>query len=154
MTPETPDSNRRDPSEGLDPALRDAVQRILNDPMPSGLTSRATEAARRIATGYPTRPAHRMRPWSVAAIAASITLVVLIVHFQAGKRPGDQAGKPAAHENVATAELNDLPTAWAYTQAARQSPEALEALLDRQVRALITAHRQLPPEEPFLRHTL
>jgi hypothetical protein len=154
MTTATPDDNRRDPSEELDPALCDAVQRILNDPMPPGLTARTLEAARRGSAGYPKRPAHRMRRWSVAAIAASIALVVLIAHFRAGERPGDQAGtppEPAAHENVATAELSDLPTAWAYTQAARQSPEALEALLDRQVRALIAANRQLPPEESWVR---
>ena len=110
-----------------------AVVRVRNRPMPEEVTRCALAAARHRAPHNPGEPRHRATFWAITATAASIALITLAVHFHAGHRAGDRAGtspEPMIGEDIGIASANDLPTAWAYVQAARQSPEALEELLD------------------------
>jgi hypothetical protein len=53
---------------------------------------------------------------------------------------------PTASEDVAAALADDLPTLWAYSKAARQSPEALDKLLDRQARQPFSANSRFLAE--------
>jgi hypothetical protein len=69
--------------------------------------------------------------WAGPAVAASIFLIALAARSTL---------PPANRQDLAAAFADDdLPTAWAYMKAARRSPEALDALLDRQARQSISA---------------
>jgi hypothetical protein len=155
MVAEREQNSGRPPLEELSPALRDAVESVLNDPMPEELTGRVLVAARRRVTRSTRLPTRRITSWAVLATAASIALIALAMHFHAGRTPNgplvQSPQPPVMRKDVPAASPNDLPTAWAYTQAARQSPEALDALLDRHARQSISANPRSSPEQASLR---
>jgi hypothetical protein len=151
------DRDRTAPLDDLSPALRRAVDAVLREPMPEGLTDRSLAAARRLQTLCPepqTPPSRRRQvtAWRVLALAASIGLVALLVWGRWGGPPGPNVAKksttpsetregdpftpdPGAILPVPEAPPVDrLPTMWAYRQAAGQSPQALDAMLDRDAR--------------------
>lgn len=156
--------------EELSPGLRDAVEQVLRDSMPEDLVRCALERAqcrltpgehhraesatdRRIrASGYNQK---RMVFWTLLATSASIGLIAIVMHFRAsGTDSRHVVSVPlqqvAGSKGPASSDGN-VPTAWAYTQAARQSPEALDALLDLHVTRSFSADRWSCPEQASLR---
>ena len=154
MVAERAENSGRPPLEELSPGLRDAVECVLSDPMPEELTSRALEAARHRVTRDTRKARRRITSGALLATAVSIALIALAVHFQTGRTRDGQAvvspRPPVIREEILPASAKDLPTAWAYTQAARQSPEALDALLDRHARQSISADPQFSPDKASL----
>ena len=131
-----PDITSRHSWQELSPGLRDAVLCILNDPMPEDLTCRGVDAVRRRVARYPRNTDRRIMSWIGPAIAASIAFFAVAAYIHAGRGVRSPI-RPAAGEHVATAIAVELPTAWAYMQAAGQSPQALDALLDRRTQQAI-----------------
>jgi hypothetical protein len=144
---------RREPSDShfldeLSPALRNAVGSVLRDPMPHDLARGALEQVqRRLAIGEGhhagsiaghRRSRRRVMFWALLATSISIGLIALAVlaRFAGTKAPEvviaprQQIVIPAAP----TVPDDNVPTAWAYHEALRQSPEAVDALLDRHAR--------------------
>ena len=83
MVAERAENNSRPPWEELSPGLRDAVECVLNDPLPEELTRRALEALRRQVARYPRKPRRRILSWTGSAIAASIVLIALAAYVRA-----------------------------------------------------------------------
>ena len=154
MVAERAENSKRPALEELAPGVREAVDCVLNDPMPDDLTRHALESLRHQTSQYPRKSRRRIMSWTVPAIAASIVLIVLAAYFRAVQTNGGRSVTspvlPTTRHDAA-ASANDSQTAWAYTQAARQSPEALDALLDRQSRQSITANSRFLPEQASLR---
>jgi hypothetical protein len=152
------DPTGADPLEDLSPGLRRAVEGVLRDPPPEDVTSRALAAARQVPVLRPeaASPTLRRRPrpaWRVLAVAASIGLVAGLAwwHWR-GPSDGQVATKPpspAAPGDVrpippgpGTPSGDRLPTLWAYRQAAEESPEALDAMLERDARWVLRPEPQ------------
>jgi hypothetical protein len=153
MNTERASNNRRHPLEELSPALRRAVQCVLDHSQPEDLTLRALEAVRPRVSQCPRKPRFRIFSWTGLAIVASIVLMVLAVCDRVAQtvdgRPSKVAMLPTVGEESAAAFADDLPTLWTYSQVVR-SPEALEALdalLDHQ------AHPSASPSSRLLAKT-
>jgi hypothetical protein len=154
------DRNSADPADRLSPALRRAVDGIVRDPLPDDVTRRALAAARQIGVPYSgaAGPALQRRPraaWRVLAVAASIGLVAGLVWWRWGGPPDGrvvvQPPVPSGPGNVQplpqrpeTPRGDRLPSLWAYRQAAGQSAEALDAMLDQDARDILR-----PEPHPF-----
>ena len=136
MPPELPGKDEERPTDELSPQLRRAVQEILDDHLPEDLMHRSIERAR-----LRRPPAQRLRRPRVAvlaalAAAASIAGVLVWLEFRDGSSAQEQIAEDKhpvrqavpVEEGAGAAET--LPTWWAYHQAARRAPEALDALLD------------------------
>jgi hypothetical protein len=150
------DENRLDragtgPLDDLSPALRRAVEGVLRDPPPEDVTSRALAAARQIGVPRPEAdgPTLRWHPraaWRVLAVAASIGLIAALVWWHWGGPPDRHVvvnpppspigpGNPQPiPQGPEAPQGHRLPTMWAYRQAARQSAEALDAMLAQDAR--------------------
>ena len=136
--------NCRFPREELSPGLREAVQQVMDDPLPEALMRRVLQATRRQVVYYPRRPHSRFLLWTAPVIAASIAWFALTTSYWAARAIGPSlAPLPTSHGEVVAALSDDLPTAWAYSRAARRSPETLYALMDRQSRQSIPAGSRL-----------
>ena len=163
-----PDRDRL-PLEELSLALRCAVERIVSSPVPGDLTRTALADARdRMPRPRPTYARRSLLCGSLVAVAL-VGVVAIAWQFRGGRSSNEQSlAKPLAPEALATsgpsasdARLSAaqsggnstragqptpahvyLPTAWAYCQAARQSPEALDAILDCHAHQAMTAERQ------------
>jgi len=159
------DRDRAFPLDDLSPALRRAVERVLREPMPENLAERALAAARRV-EAQPPQPrglALRRGPrtaWPVLALAASIGLVAVLVWSRWGGQPDPNVVQAPSNANPGVPQPvllpepppvspgpvalpgDRLPTLWAYRQAAGQSPEALDALLDRDARWMLRPEPQ------------
>jgi hypothetical protein len=135
--------------------VREAVNCVLNDPMPDELTRHALDALRHQTSQYPRKARRRIASWTVPAIAASIVVIALAAYFRATQTDDGRSGTapvlPTTRQDAPAASANDLPTAWAYTLAARQSPDALDALLDRHTRQSISANARFSPKQASLR---
>jgi len=145
--------------DDLGPALRRAVEGVLRDPPPEGLTARALAAARQVESSHSTaaRPAlgrHRRATWWGVAVAASIGVAAALAlwHWD-GWLPKPVAVQPApvgsgnvepAPHNPETMPDGRRPSLWAYRQAARQSEEALDEALDRDARQVLAPGSQVP----------
>ena len=143
------DHDRTSPSDELGPALRRAVDAVLREPMPEGLTDRSLTAARRLQTPCPepqTPPSRRRQvvAWRVLALAASIGLVAALVWWRWGGPPGPEVVEngPLPPQPIEAPTGERLPTLWAYRQAAGQSPQALDAMLDRDARWMLRPEPQ------------
>jgi hypothetical protein len=138
----------------LGPRLREAVERVRGDAAPEDLAQRALDATRRRLAQHPHRARRRILFWLTPAAAAAVVLAALTMYFRAGSPespPVPSQPLQVVHEDVSAAVADELPTAWAYQCAARQSPEALDALLDRHARQLIAADPGHSPEWASLR---
>jgi hypothetical protein len=145
------DRARTGPPDDLSTALRRAVEEIVRNPPPEDVTNRALAAARQIGVRRPEAegPALRRRPrvaWRVLAVAASIGLVAVLVWGRRGAPPDAEVVKagPPAQQRIDAPPGDRLPTLWAYRQAAGQSAEALDAMLDRDARWVLR-----PEPQPF-----
>lgn len=156
-------SNRADsgPLDDLSPTLRRAVEGIVRDPPPADVASRALAAARQVGLSQPKGegpqlPWHRRTAWRVLAVAASVAIVAALAWWHWGGRSDQQVviepprtpdvpshDRPNAPDSQPLPQGpkappgDRLPTMWAYDQAARQSDESLEALLDRDARRVL-----------------
>ncbi|MGO9114177.1 MAG: hypothetical protein ACLP9L_33605 [Thermoguttaceae bacterium] len=145
MVAERAKTDRRHAMEELSPGLRDAVECVLNDPMPEELlTIHALEAVRHQIARCPRKAGWRVISWAGPVFAASIVVTALTAYYCAPQTVDGRFVKspvlPTTGEDGAAAFSDDLPTLWAYSKAARKSPEALDALLDRQARQSIPAN--------------
>jgi hypothetical protein len=118
--------------------------------MPGGLAQRALQVARGStvsqSAGKARFPARRQgippRTWIMRVASAAIALVVLIGLSWAVKAVNSRLmwfPPPASRGVVGASFAGGEPTVWIFSQAARQSPESLDALLDRQLRRPNTA---------------
>jgi len=123
--------------------LRDALKCVLDDPPPVELTLRAIHGLRQAAVRYPRKPRSRIISWMAPVIAASIVWIALTACFWAAEYSSNRAARMVRltppPEGAAAVLSDERPTAWTYAKAARQSPEALYALLDRQSHLSIAA---------------
>jgi hypothetical protein len=149
MVAERTSRNSRLPWQELGPGLHDALERLLNDPAPEALTRRALETVRRQVARYPRRPKSGIMLWTMPVVAASIAWMALMASFWAAQSLGDRTAQlsPPARDGMAAVFADDLPTVWTYAKAARQSPEALYALLDRRSRQSNSAELMLAGAE-------
>ena len=138
MFPEMPgkDNDEVRPAEDLSPRLREAVERVLGAHPPEELMRHSIEQARR--RRPPVRRPARRRVAVLVALAAAASMAGVLVWLQfrdRGNAPEQIAEqKPPVPKAVPVEEApgagETLPTLWAYHQAARRAPEALDALLD------------------------
>ena len=133
------------PQEELSPKLHDAVQRLLDDRVPDALTRRLVRSLHRQVAYYPRKSRSRLRSLSMSLAVASVASVALTILLWTAQSIGHAAGwlwlEPAPGAEIAVLS-DDSPTAWAYSKAARKSPEALYALMDRQSRPSLSAASQ------------
>lgn len=157
------DENRIDRGGGsgsaadLSPILRRAVEKIVRDSPPEDVSSRALAAARQIGLSHRAAAAglrRRRMAWRVFCLAASVALAVASAWwYWSGLRDGQVAIQPppvgpgsgwSSTEDPQIAPADHPPSLWAYREAAAQSMEAFEAMLDQD------AHCVLRPEpQPF-----
>ncbi len=140
-------NSTRHASQELSPGLRAAVERILNDPLPEDLTPRVLEAVRCKIRQCPPRSRCRVMTWSGLAIAASVVVMAMAAYGHVLRTVDGRSVKPpASGQDVTAAFSDDLPTLWAYSRAAHESPEALDKLLDRQERQPFSANSRFLAE--------
>jgi len=141
------------PPDDLSPALRRAVDGVLRDPPPDDVTSRALAAARQLGMQHPEAAISALRRrrvvWQVLAVAASIGLVAALVWWRWGGPPDGQVVVQPPLSPIGAGNVQPIPqgpesprgdrepSLWAYRQAAGQSSEALDAMLDRDARRLL-----------------
>jgi hypothetical protein len=123
----------------------------LNDPPPEELTHRALAAARRQVTRYPRKSRTHVHAWIAPILVVSVAWIVLAGCFWAAEHNLHKLAKlpwlTEYRHDTAAAVVDQKPTAWTYAQAARQSPEALYSLLDRQ------SYRTIAAGSPLLAST-
>ena len=132
------------PREELSPRLHDAVQRVLDDRVPDALARRLVRSLHRQVAYYPRESRSRLRSLGVPLTCASviaIALTALLLTVQTLGQASWLRSGPMPGEGV-TIFSDDSPTAWAYSKAARQSPEALYALMDRHSHPSLSAASQ------------
>lgn len=140
------DRNDGYPRDELRPELRRVVDGIARETPPQDLIERALDKARRrVASEAAQRPGfldgRRMRRfvlWNLV-VAASVGAVALALVLRPIPWFQPNAPPPVVLPPPQVAAAPDLPTAWAYHQALGQSPEALEALLDRHAKQSLSA---------------
>lgn len=147
-----------DPSEGdphpgreLGSELREAVQAVLHDEVPPDWAEETLKRLRRHSPRTAPRRSPRFDAWIALAAAAGIVAVVLLGGsrlLEDGQEVGSQS--PQRREETPVVVQSDVvqPTLWAYRQAARQSPEALDELLDKHAARLLP--RSAEPEPDLL----
>jgi hypothetical protein len=144
--------NGPSPWDELSPGLREAVEGVLHDSLPEPVRLRALDALHRQVVRYPRRGASarsRILSTAATAIAASIVWTALAACMWTAV---GSVKLPAPTDTAALS--NEVPTAWTYSRAARQSPEALNTLLDRRARptnpagSRLLAGAHLPPLIP------
>ena len=137
-------SNGDLPIDDLSPRLREAVQRIVRRPAPEGLMRQTIQRLRELRPAASRVARRRVAAMVALAAAAGIAGAVLLWQFrdrgngrpQWAQEPPPRPPIPVAQERETVTEtparwLDPMPTLWAYHQAARQAPEALDALLER-----------------------
>jgi hypothetical protein len=127
--------------------LRDAVKRVGESRVPEGVALRVEELLRSRLARTPRSFRPRFTVWTLAVICASIALIVCcwtveIVNARFGRLPASSPDQIGA-SMIDTAITGAAPSVWAYSRAARQSPESLNKLLDRQWRE--SASGKSPP---------
>ena len=146
------ENSGRPPWDELSPAVREAVRRLLNDAVPDELIGHAVVAVRRQVERYPRKSRRRIVFWIRPAMAASIVFIAISACFGLNRAYDGRSGRspvlPTTCEEVAAAFSDNSATVWAYSKAARQSPEALEALLDYRARRSITVGSPLLSVSP------
>jgi hypothetical protein len=121
------------PWDELSPALRDAVKRVRDSRVPEGIALRVEELLRSRLARTPRSFRPRFTVWTLAIICASVALIVCcwtveIVNARFGQMPS------SAPDHIGASMTDISPSVWAYSKAARQSPESLNKLLDHQWR--------------------
>jgi hypothetical protein len=135
-----PPSGNANPNDELGPELREAVEAVLDDDPPTDWAEDTLESLRQRTPRTGPRPSRRLAAWIALAAAASILVAVLWTSPRIVNNAPDVVGQPSGRlETTPALEQSDAaqPTLWNYQQAARQSPEALDALLDKHARQLL-----------------
>lgn len=134
MVARIPENADRCPSDELAPELRRAVEEVLGQSPPEDLMRRTLDDLRR-PTPRAARPGRRRRTLIRAlAVALCIAMLVLVGRHRNG---GDGQNGPAPPGEIVRQPADTLPTLWAYHRASRDSPEALEELLDQHAGQLL-----------------
>ena len=126
------------PSDELGPRHRDAVERVLDDPMPEELMRRTLD---RVRQQRPTVARVSKRPIRLdlviaVATAASLAGVALWMTFELrSKGSAEVAESPTIDQSMealpeSVDEFSPTPTMWAYHQILREYPASLDDLLD------------------------
>ncbi|MHC4402671.1 MAG: hypothetical protein ACYTG0_23665 [Planctomycetota bacterium] len=135
-----PPEGNANPNDELGPELREAVEAVLHDEPSADWAEATLEELRRGSPRTAPRRLRRFAVWTTLAAAACVLAFVLLRVswlFHDGREVG---GDPRERrEETPVLARSDLaePTLWAYQQAARQSPEALDELLDRHAGQLL-----------------
>jgi hypothetical protein len=135
-----PPRGHASPNDELGSELREAVEAVLYDDPPTDWAEETLESLRQ--RGLRTAPRQSRRFATCIALAAAASIVAAILSSRpwlADKGP-EVVDKPLEHPEEAPAFVQSdavQPTLWAYQQAVRQSPEALDALLDKHARQLL-----------------
>ena len=144
MGSSAPEEDRDRPLDELAPALRGAVERIVSDSPPEDLSQRIIEGLRHHEPPAVRHKARRLAVYVALAAAACLGGVLLVRQFRPvdvneGQFTEDEAPVDPAESEEPKLELaadSFPPTLWAYHQAARQSPEDLDSLLDQHAEQL------------------
>ena len=147
MAPGAPKEDQGQPAHRLAPPLDALVEKIAAQEPPEDVVRRSMERARQASptpgNRLSPRPYRRLATALALATAAGLACVSLAWWFTGND--GEQVEIVAEHSPVETepsertppdeSEVEEKlaapsPTFWAYHQAARRSPEALESLLD------------------------
>ena len=170
MSHNIPQQGNACPNDELGPELRDAVDAVMHDELPTDWASETLEGLRNQPPQHqpfqatPRKTSRRAKLIALAAVAASLVLVVQFERLgmfedvkrlvsnvftgpeipedgnpEDGQGPVDEPPKPPTEVVVPADPDTILPTLWAYQQAVRQSPEALDALLDEHADQLLPA---------------
>jgi hypothetical protein len=126
------------PSDELGPRLRDAVERVIDDPVPDELMRRTLD---RVRQQPPTVARVSKRPIRLdlviaVATAASLAGVALWMTSELrSKGPAEIAEAPTIDQSMearpeSVDESSPTPTMWAYHQILREDPESLDDLLE------------------------
>jgi hypothetical protein len=122
----------------LAPELREAVKAVLHDEPPREWAAETLDKLRRHSSRPAPRQLRRTATW-IALAAAACFLAVVVLHRTESPDGGREVVREAPGRQDEAIELahGDAPTLWVYRQAARQSPEALDALLDKHAGQLL-----------------
>lgn len=138
-----PEDNSR-PQEELGPELREAVESILHDDPPAEWSEEVLDRLRQRSPRTAPRRSRRLVMW--IALVAAACLVGFVMLNSSGvddqqlveedlKRP--DVREPQEVQPVVDDSRLPMPTLLAYRLASRQSPEALDALLDQHAARLL-----------------
>ncbi len=147
VAPVPPEGNTH-PNQELGPELRQAVEAVLHDEVPPDWAEETLDKFRRLSPRTAPRKSRRFAYWISLAAAACIVAIVLLGRSwlsddgrEVVKNPPDRPKEapPSVQSDVVQ------PTLWAYRQAARQSPETLDELLDRHAGQLLHRPSETDP---------
>ena len=145
MAAQIPPEDKSRPQEELGPELREAVESVLHDDPPADWSEEVLDRLRQRSPRPAPRPSRRLVMWIALVAAACLVAFVMLnstgVDDNGGQRAEDDRKTPGVREHqevqlVADDHLPE-PTLLAYRLAARQSPEALDALLDQHAGQLL-----------------
>ena len=134
-----PDGNAN-PSDELGPELLEAVHAVLRHEPPTDWAEESLERLRQRGRPSPPRKSLRVAVRIVLAVAACVVVVLLVGRsWLADNSPETVDDASERRKGTPMLPPSDLtgPTLWAYREAAQQSPEALDELLDRHARQLL-----------------
>ncbi len=140
MATSPPGGRDHRPTDELGNELRRAVEDILGDEPPEDLMRRTLD---RVRAQKPT-VGRTMKRWfglagALAAAAACVAVLALVWQPRTVERRHPEQG-PWRSIAQAPVDADDrLPTLWAYRQASLDSPEALNAMLDKHAARLLPA---------------
>ena len=140
MATSLPPKGNENSGDELSGELRKAVEAVLHDDPPTDWAEETLASLRQ--RNVQTAPGRRrhLAAWIAVGIAASIVIVILSIRpWSSDRGTSVVEAPPEAPERPPEKPQTDLvrPTLWAYQQAARQSPETLDALLDQHARELL-----------------
>ncbi len=139
-----PEDNSR-PHAELGPELRQAVESVLHEDPPADWSDDMLDRLRQRSPRTAPRKSRPIVIW--IALVAAACLIVFVMLNRSGVENGDRetANNDAESQDVPeprevqpiVEDILPAPTLLAYQMAARQSPEALDALLDRHAGQLL-----------------
>ena len=133
-----PEDNSRSLEE-LGPELRHAVESVLHEVPPADWAEQTLDRLRQRSPRTAPRKSRHIVMW-IALVAAACLVAFVMLNQSGVKDDGSEVARdvPERQEVQPTVEDNlPPPTLLAYQMAARQSPEALEALLDQHAGQLL-----------------
>jgi hypothetical protein len=120
------------PWDELSPVLRNAVKRIGQSRAPQDVALRMEERLRSRLARTPQSRRPRFTAWTLSMICTSVALIVCCWSVEIVSARFIQF--PYSSDQSGASITDSSHSVWAYSQAARQSPESLNDLLDRQWR--------------------
>lgn len=140
MVTDVPAEGNARPHDELGPELREAVEAVSQDEPPADWAEETLNKLRQRSSMPARRHWQRVATWLVLATAACL-LIVVALNRTWSPRDGQDIVQQAPGREDKTPELalSDPrePTLWSYRQAAQQSPEELDELLDRHAGQLL-----------------